>query len=228
MRRFILVHHRRRRRRAPAERADRRLRPGNHGTEHNHRHHQGVPARDAARAARQDQTNGAAAERLYRPRAIRRARSPSVADARRRLSVRQRHQRGADFRRSGRCRLPRGEPSRGERQSPSRQTHAGRTARHDQPTGDHELADAVAMSAINDTGPLRLTDASRSCRRSMRWKHRSSTRRTSRAPPRCWTRSAAPSSSAPGSDRRGASCWPPSWSSCWSTPSVTATPTPPR
>ena len=50
---------------------------------------------------------------------IRRARYSSLADAWRRLPLCQRHQRRADFRRSGRCRLPRGEPSRGERAEPS-------------------------------------------------------------------------------------------------------------
>ena len=51
------------------------LRPGEHGTELDLRHHQGVPPRDAARAARQAQTDGAAAQRLCRPATIRRART---------------------------------------------------------------------------------------------------------------------------------------------------------
>ena len=56
-----------------------------------------------------------------------------------------------------------------------------------------ELADAAAISAINDTGSLRFNGRSRSCRRSMRWRRTSSTHRTSRARRRCSTRSAAPS-----------------------------------
>ena len=67
MRRLLLVDPRCRGRRSATARAARRLRPGEHGAERDFRRAQGVPPRDATRAARQARADGAPAQSVRRP-----------------------------------------------------------------------------------------------------------------------------------------------------------------
>ena len=155
--------------------------------------------------------------------------TPALADAWRRLPLRQRHQRRADFRRPGRCRLPRGEPSGGERQSPPRQADAGRTASHDEPPGDHRTGGRrgdvrhqrhrfpAAERAQAGTAGDRCAGSPGHRPIGRAERHRGAGQDQRRRP-----------ASAPDNGRRAASCWPRSSSSCWSIRSVTAMPMPPR